>query len=188
MWHAEYRLYLYPVVRDKPISASALKTALQAIEFISEPLESNNADRYKVGEAFLSLICFMGCSPNIESEPQENSPFCYVEITQESVETYFIAGHNVKKINCHHCKEPQSKLAKNLLEANQQSLLTQKCSVCGECIDPSKINWRKSAFTARSWVLIGNIYESEAVPDEKLLSTLKQVSGCEWEYAYVRMK
>ena len=192
MWHAEYRLYLYPVEHNKSIPASALKAALQTLEFISDPLEgdseSNNADRYRVGEAFLSLICFMGCSPNIEIEPQENSPFCYVEIAQESTETHFVAGHNVKQANCPHCKNPQPKLAKSLLETNQQSLLTQECSVCAKSIDPSKINWRKSAFIARSWVLIGNIYESEAVPDEKLLFALQQESGCEWEYAYVRMK
>ncbi len=188
MWQAEYRLYLYPTDANKQIPESALTTALQNIEFISHRLESNSADRYKVGEEFLSLICFMGCSPNIEIEAQENSPFCYVEIAKESEKTYFIAGHNVIKANCHHCKKSQPKLAQNLLEADPQALLSQQCSVCGERIDPSKINWRKSAFIAKSWVLIGNIYESEAVPDEKLLSALKQSSGCEWRYAYVRMK
>jgi hypothetical protein len=188
MWHAEYRLYLYPTDANKQISEYLLKTALQNIKFISESLKSDSADRYKVGEDFLSLICFMGCSPNIEIEPQQNSPFCYVEIAKEGAERYFFAGHNIKKANCHHCKKPQPKLAQNLLAANQETLFTQQCSACGERIDPSKTNWRKSAFLAKSWVLIGNIYESEAVPDERLLLALKQASGCRWEYAYLRIK
>ncbi|MCK5917713.1 MAG: hypothetical protein KAG34_04780 [Cocleimonas sp.] len=186
MWQAEYRLYLYPMDANKQIADNALKTALQNIEFISERLESSN-NRYKVGEEFLSLICFMGCSPNIEIEPQENSPYCYVEIAKESAEKHFIAGLNVKKANCPHCKNPQLKLVQNLLES-QQALSTQQCSACTEYIDPSNVNWRRSAFIAKSWVLIGNIYESEAVPDEKLLSALKQSTGCDWAYAYVRMK
>jgi hypothetical protein len=187
MWHPEYRLYLYPVERDKSIPTSALITALQTIEFISEPLKSNHADRYKVGEEFLSLICFMGCSPNIEIEPQKDSPFCYIEIGQERGKHSFIAGSNVKKANCPQCKKTQPKLAKNLL-SHPDKIFQQVCDSCGKMIDLTKINWRKSAFIATTWVLLGNIYEAEALPDEKLLSALQHVSGCDWKYAYIQIK
>lgn len=36
--------------------------------------------RYAVGEAFLSLVCFLGCSPDIELEPQTGKAFCYLQL------------------------------------------------------------------------------------------------------------
>ena len=192
MWQAEYRLYLYPVDINKNINPEKLALTLQNIEFIAEPLgdelSGNESCRYEVGEEFLSLICFMGCSPNIEMEPQENSPFCYVETPKYSGAMRFIAGDNVKKVNCPHCKKGQANLAASLLQCEEGALFSQQCTVCKEFIDPTTLNWRRSAFIAKNWVLLGNIYESEAVPDEKLLSALGQESGCEWKYAYVRMK
>jgi hypothetical protein len=35
-------------------------------------------------------------------------------------------------------------------------------------------------------MIIGNIHESEAVPDDRLLQTLKEVTGVGWLYAYIR--
>jgi len=61
---------------------------------------------------------------------------------------------------------------------------------CPECnkhtFNLNTINWRKSAFFARSWLVVGNIYELEAVPDEKLLTSLKELTGVEWKVAYIR--
>lgn len=194
MWHAEYRLYLYPTDITKKTPIKALKKILQNIDLIGIELNSDKTVcRYKVGEEFLSLICFMGCSPNIEIEPQNDSPFCYVEIAtlpeaNRSETNRFFCGHNIKKVNCYHCKIAQPQLAKNLLEATQNQLFQQACHSCGKVLDPTKINWRKSAFIANTWVLLGNIYESEAVPDDKLLLALSQASNCEWKYAYIRMK
>jgi hypothetical protein len=188
MWHAEYRLYLYPTDITKKIPTELLEKTLQNINFIDTELSRAPAHRYKVGEEFLSLICFMGCSPNIEIEPQKNSPFCYVEIATKNEANHFFCGHNIKKVSCYHCRAVQSHLAKNLLETTQDQLFKQVCYSCRATLDPTKINWRKSAFVANTWILVGNIYESEAVPDEKLLLALKQASNCEWKYAYIRIK
>ncbi|MCK5895852.1 MAG: hypothetical protein KAG20_03540 [Cocleimonas sp.] len=187
MWHAEYRLYLYPTNATLNISTEILKNALQNIAFIDEVLPSDTGYRYKVGDDFLSLICFMGCSPAIEMEPQVDRPFCYVEISKPLDHCVLIAGHNVRKINCPQCKTGQPQLVDTLL-SYPNTLFQQSCDVCHTLINPTHINWRKSAFVANTWIILGNIYESEAVPDEKLLAALEQVTHCEWKYAYVRMK
>ena len=187
MWHAEFRLYLYPSDPEVVISVDKIEGALRQLEFIDQSIEGEVDQRFSVGEEFLSLICFMGCSPNIEIEPKEDSPFCYIEVPKDNA-LQFIAGENAKKVNCPHCKTPQPQLVQTLLTKGEDDLLTQCCSECGEVINPAKLNWRKSAFMARSWVLLGNIYESEAIPDEKLLNALQQLSGCEWKYAYVRKR
>lgn len=187
MWHAEFRLYLYPTDSEVVVDRLEMIAVLRGLAFIGEDLEGEQEGRYKVGEAFLSLICFMGCSPNIEIEPQENSPFCYVEIPKKN-QRQFMAGENVKKVKCPCCKAIQTQLASSLLAVNEEALLTQKCAECGEGLNPAKLNWRKSAFIAKTWVLLGNIYEAEAVPNEKLLAALQQLSGCAWQYAYIRKR
>jgi hypothetical protein len=185
MWHAEYRLYLYPTDATLNISYKKLESALRKIAFIDTALKSDKNYRYQAGKGFLSLICFMGCSPNIEIKPQQDRPFCYVEITKSTHKPHFIVGRNVKKVNCPHCKKPLSHFVDEVL-SNPTRLFQQRCSLCKTVINPEKINWRKSAFIAQTWLLVGNIYEAEAVPDEKLLATLQQVSGCQWQYAYIR--
>ncbi|QLQ33783.1 MAG: hypothetical protein HZT40_21650 [Candidatus Thiothrix singaporensis] len=70
-----------------PVQAEALATTspehlracLQAVGLLGEPLGEG---RYAVGEAFLSLVCFLGCSPDIELTPQADKPFCYVQLPQ----------------------------------------------------------------------------------------------------------
>lgn len=190
MWQAEFKLYLCPVDPELKSSAASLLDCLRSLEFIDDEINAekgNNVKRYKAGDEFLSLICFMGCSPNIELEPQADSPYCYVEIPEQA-ELQFFSGVHTKVVNCPECKKPQPELVQRLNDIDCESMRRQTCTLCGQHINLEKINWRKSAFAASSWILIGNIYEAEAVPDEKLLVALQQVTGCEWKYAYIRNK
>lgn len=177
MWQAEFRLYLYP---DDPVfiaSAPDLESRLLDLQFIDRKLENN---RYSTGSSFVSLLTFMGCSPNIELEPQENKPFCYIEINTAD-KPIFISGKNAKKAACLHCKKPLSLQLLKIPE-NQMS-----CPNCNQAIDIGKLNWRKSAFIASSWICIGNIYELEAVPNDQLLKALENETGVRWKHAYIRI-
>ena len=44
---------------------------------------------------------------------------------------------------------------------------------------------RKSVLSACTSIIIGNIYESEAVPEPALLAELEAATGSAWRYAYV---
>jgi len=172
VWQAEHCLFLYPESAKKQIDTQKISEALIKQAFIGTSLGDQ---RYATGERFTSLLTFMGCSPHIELDPQENQPYCYIEIhtTEKPV---FNHGTNLKKITCPHCKQKiQSYIDKQLL-----------CPKCKNELIPDQINWRKSAFIASTWITIGNIYELEAVPSDFLLDLLEETTGESWKSAYIR--
>ena len=183
MWQAEFKLYLYPEDSDATISKEALKSALAECQFIGPLIEGN---RHETGERFLSLLCFMGCSPNIELAPQDNKPYCYIEIADTQGDKRFIAGHNARKHQCPACKQTVQNIKALINAAIKNRLQYFNCPECDQHIEYKKINWRKSAFIAKNWIVVGNIYEAEAIPDENLLAKLERSTGSRWKYAYIR--
>ncbi len=178
MWNAEHKLYLYPQQPYYRPSHQILEQLLIKLQFIGRLSSEVNlkqnpkqaTTRYEVGDKFLSQLTFMGCSPDIELEPQENKPYCYIEIGQ--IETpRFISGKNLKSAKCPHCKA---------------SIIELMCEKCHKVIDPEKLNWRKTAFYASSWISIGNIYELEAIPNDNLLNVLEKNTDVKWKTAYIR--
>lgn len=171
MQDAEFKLMLYPNDASYKANMIELKGLLAEIGFIDKEISDK---KITVGDNFLSLLTFMGCSPNIELEPQEDKPFCYIEINS-SKKSRFVWGSNLKKGQCSYCKGEVSKISKKL-----------QCPTCEKPLALSKINWRKTAFAAHNWITIGNIYELEAIPNDGLLNTLKAKTGVEWKPAYIR--
>jgi len=169
---AEFKLVLYPEESGYEIDLEKLEEVLTENRFIGTELSKY---QYLVGDDFLSHLTFMGCSPNIELEPQtDDKPFCYIALNR-SGKSQFIAGSNLKKARCTYCKGEVSKLDVNAL-----------CAHCDKPLALTKINWRKTAFVAKVWITIGNIYELEAIPNDALLSTLQRTTGVQWKPAYIR--
>ncbi len=168
-WNSEFKLYLYPEKPDYKTDLKKFQPLLQDLELIGEKL---TPARYATGNNFVSLLTFMGCSPNIELEPQDGKPYCYIEI-ESPKQVQFISGKNTKYPPCPHCKKP---------------LVKPTCSNCDKAIDLAKLNWRKSAFIATSWIAIGNIYELEAIPSDQLLGALESETGVRWKPAYIRQE
>lgn len=170
MWHAEFKLMLYPVSsHDNKVGYQEI---LAEAKIIGENIEKN---RFSLGDEFLSHFTFMGCSPDIELEPQNNgTPFCYLEI-EEQEDNKFVSGSNLKKAKCTHCKKSVS-----------APTSSSQCPHCLETLELAKINWRKTAFVAKDWITIGNIYELEAIPNDQLLNILETKTGVKWKPAYIR--
>lgn len=167
MWHSEFKLYLYPEKLQHKIDINYLEVLLKDLKFIANKLSEK---RHATGDEFLSLLTFMGCSPNVELEPQNDKPYCYIEFESQK-QPRFISGKNTQYPPCPHCKE---------------KLYSQLCSNCNETLDVTKFNWRKSAFIASSWICIANIYELEAIPSDQLLDALEAKTGVKWRPAYIR--
>lgn len=184
MFTARHQLILHPALPTDTIAHEKLLSFLKEIGYIGE-LEQHC--RYQVGEKFLSYTCFLGCSPNIELYPQvDNKPYCYIEVPPTTDNPRFISGINTKPPRCKYCKNTLQALPSVLAEAvpvdNQYP-----CPACQNLLDVSQLVWRKSACLTRNPVIINNIYESEAVPEQQFLSALKAVSGFDWKYCYVRL-
>jgi hypothetical protein len=125
-----YRLLLYPV-QD---CDTAIRPVLDKQGMLGNEL---GGGVFSAGENFLDHICFLGCSPDIELEPQTGKAFCYVQLP-----------------------------------------------VGDELITFQPV--RKPLLPLRHWVIVGNIHESEAIPDAALLDALETASGCRWKFAYLK--
>lgn len=181
MFESDYQLILYPERHEAKIESSVIRQILLDIDFI-EATESNI--RFHAGDRFLSLLCFLGCSPDIELYPQDDKPYCYIDLPEMQTLLGFISGRNVKAPRCPHCRKDLKGLAETLHK--QENKLGASCEYCQELIKPSTLNWRKSACFLHSAIVIGNIYEAEAVPDIRLLDILKDRTGEIWKYSYIR--
>jgi len=175
VWHSPFKLYLYPANQLNVANIHQILVLLKKLHFIDQKISDT---RYSTGDGFLSLITFMGCSPDIELDPHENVPYCYIEI-ESSEALRFISGINTKPAPCPKCKQGIT----NVPDPANSKL---RCPGCNEKVKTSELNWRKSAFLAKSWIRIGNIYELEAVPNDQLLNALKSETGEKWKYAYIR--
>ncbi|MEZ5537444.1 MAG: hypothetical protein R3F02_17715 [Thiolinea sp.] len=135
-------LVLYPVVPDLVVVQDQLIGLLTEIGLAGDLLDNSGA-YFATGKQFLSHICFLGCSPAIELEPQSDQVFCYVQVPESGQPLSVLSTGNAFKVR------------------------------------------RKSVLSARTAVIIGNIYESEAVPESALLAGLEAATGSVWRYAYV---
>lgn len=86
MQFSNHQLVLYPAQPDNGLAKERLAACLQALGLLGIALGEG---RYATGDAFLSLVCFLGCSPDIELEPQVGKPFCYVQLPQSDAPATF---------------------------------------------------------------------------------------------------
>ena len=190
MFDSKSRLFIFPTNPEDSVESDRLRQLLVKIGFLGgkdgyRDEENHHVLRFQTGDKFLLYICFLGCSPDIELEPQNDKPYIYIEISQPTDAVQFISGVNVKIPCCVRCKTTLTKLPQ-LLTTREKLTNIFNCKQCDVLIDPYLLNWRKSAFFARTKFAVANIYESEAVPDDQLLTTLEKETGFSWKYAYVR--
>lgn len=182
--YSQHRLILFPVEPRFVGDHQQLVELLQVQGLLGKSIEPSY---FEIGEQFLSLICFLGCSPFIELAPQHEQAFCYVHVPAIAPQPQFVAGKNVKVPRCLSCKTVFAALPAQLMAGVTHDVLAEHaCPACGEAFHPAARNWRKSAVFARTQLVIGNIHESEAVPDAALMQALQATTGIAWQYAYIR--
>lgn len=151
---------------------------------ISE-LDSNS---FLVGEAFLQLITFMGCSPNIELTPPScGGPFCYIRIEGPWIEPRLLYGDKTQAPRCSTCRNRIITWRESLpLWLAQPQNLVAECQRCGHTQRPLDLSWRKDAGFGRLFVIVENVFPGEAIPVPKFLLELERTTGTFWKYFYAQ--
>ncbi len=160
---------------------------LQESGFLGEKWQSPetvSGERYLIGDAFLSLVTFMGCAPAIELEPIAEQPgsteFCHIEIESLKPVAEFIRGSDHLISRCPHCRHRHvgwEKLPDNLLYS---------CDKCQVETHLSEYDWKNTAGCGRFFISLHGIYPQEAIPTSTLLQTFKNMSDTEWDYFYIQ--
>ncbi|MDZ7804084.1 hypothetical protein [Thiohalophilus sp.] len=182
-------LLLYPLDPDyRPADPPALIELLQQSGLIGDTLEDLPGERYQAGPAFLQHISFLGCSPAVEFEPQApgSDQFCHVGL-RYSEQLQFRGGPQQVQVYCRQCRHREENWA-DIIDAWQvdPDRYRYSCPRCGAESAATELNWRKSGAFARLFIELYNIYPHEAVPTDGILKRLRDATGVDWKYIYVR--
>ena len=173
-----------------PDSIEKILEQLRSIQFCSGAVEGLDGQHYLLGERFMQLVSFMGCSPFIQLEPsQDGQPFCHLIVDGPYPHPVFMQGRNTSSPRCESCRRriphwetkiEQWKVAAETFRAS--------CPHCGHQQNPSTYNWRQSAGSGRLFLFIENIFPNEAIPSPELLSTLASSDTKEipWSFFYIQ--
>ena len=137
---------------------------------------------YFAGEQFLQLITFMGCSPHIRFEPEDelDRGFCYITLTTCDTPQIRISEH-ARPPRCCTCNKPVGKRWQTAVTQGQ--LIT--CPHCHQQQTPEQLGWRNDAGMGRFFIEIHNIFPGEAQPVPALLQQLSGIDTSPWRYFYL---
>ena len=173
-----------------PQDIPALIARLRSIHFCAEPVPEMDGHHYLLGERFLQLVSFMGCSPFIRLEPTDDGqPFCHLVIDGPYPKPVFLQGRNTTPPSCEKCRKripDWQPLIAQWLERPETFLAS--CPHCGHRQNPASYNWRQSAGSGRLFLLVENIFPNEAIPSPELLRTLEagDQGSVAWSYFYIQ--
>ena len=195
---ATHKLLLHPADPQCPaVATDVLAKSLQSIGMIGEPVRLKTETIYPVGEQFLQLITFLGCSPMIELElpadaesreaGSRDGRFCHVSLSGSGGELQFRADAHKTEARCPSCRKPDPQWREwiNAWQTDQQQL-HWACTVCDYTGQITDLNFRKHAGFGRNFIEIRGIYPSEAIPGEALLASLQTLTGCNWNTLYIK--
>ncbi len=136
---------------------------------------------YAAGDAFLSLVTFLGCAPQIsltEADAREGQPVCRVRLHRFDTTT-LLASAPPPAPRCPSCRAgvcvpPEAPFDGEI-----------GCAGCGEEHLLHRLDWRRGAGFGRCFVEVENVYPHEAVPAEVLLERLAELSAVRWDYFYL---
>jgi DNA-directed RNA polymerase subunit RPC12/RpoP len=173
-----------------PRDIQSIVARLRSIQFCEEPISSMNGQHYLLGERFMQLVSFMGCSPFIQVQPADDEqPFCHLSIDGPYPKPVFLQGRNTTSPSCEDCRKRITDWPPLIAQwLEQPETFLASCPHCGHRQNPASYNWRQSAGCGRLFLFVENIFPNEAIPSPELLETLEE-SGPEttaWGYFYIQ--
>lgn len=168
---SSHYLVLHPL--DPKWSSDSLSGLQHALEHIGFMGEARQPGEFLAGTEYLSLVTYLGCSPQISLGEAEAATRIYLR--RPDAMPRLNAGANIKPPRCKTCRQT--------IPLADAKLQLQTCPHCGQ---PLKPDWRRSAAMGRIFIEISNVHESEAVPGETLLKCLHDATGVIWDYCYIR--
>jgi len=132
---------------------------------------------FLAGKQFSQLIMFMGCAPKIVLEPSkediQDANFVAIHLFESFQQGKFYPGKLPFNFRCPSCQQNQ-----------EINVAEMTCTVCHHQFDSAKQNWRQKAGYSQLFIEVMGIFESEAIPADKLLKGLENLTGIKWLYFY----
>lgn len=173
-------LLLHPLKTGLMPDLETLQATLHSIGFTDDAI---NERSWMVGEQFLQLLTFMGCSPHIRLEPdsEDDHDFCHISLRLADTPQLLYSEHS-RPCRCNNCAKPVVK-SWEAFDSNAGSWS------CGHCNTPhqrlEELRWRNDSGVAVCFIEIHSIYPGEAQPVDSLMKQLEKVTNSDWRYFYL---
>lgn len=176
------RLILHPAdPRYVPGDHNEIFKALLAIGLLTETTCDKHT--YLAGKEFINLLTFLGCSPEIKLSPQDGENFCSISIPGYHEDNMLLGYTSTIIPRCPACKHKVNDWKQHIHDWKHGNHIYH-CTECQQQTPVAELNWRQEGGYGHCAIIINHIHPHEAVPADKLLSTLQQASQTEWVYCY----
>jgi hypothetical protein len=172
----------------RPPDARVLAATLADIGLIADTLPGLAAAWY-AGDAFLSQVIFLGCSPRVEFVPADDRQeaeglYCHVRYRVQEAESVFRAAPGRLQPRCPVCRAAASEWRQQLHSDPPQAASPYHCTSCERTLSAAELDWRQNAGFGRWFLEIWNVHPHEAVPAEALITALERIAGTPVRYFY----
>ncbi len=190
---ALYRLVLHPQDANyAPESSGLIQEVLRDARFIGEACSIVNSDdtqqAFMVGEQFLQLLTFMGCSPNINLLPQHEGDrdFCHVVLSPVFVQPHFRSHERDVFARCPECGRRDTGWQAQIERWQADPSLNEYvCPHCDKSLSLYDLRWRQMGGFGRFFIDVFSIFPQEGIPTGNLLSALETASAAQpWTYFF----
>ena len=170
----------------QPDNRQAWLDQLRQLGFLGEQVDTRHHDRFCIGEHFLQLLSFMGCSPAVEFSPANGldidwHQFIYIYVPEALADTRWLADQQTARPACPACnKRTRDWLGK---VTNAGDIL--QCPACDGSAPVCEWNWYDGGGCATQFICVVNVYPREAIPSDHFLNRLASISEVAWRYFYI---
>lgn len=159
---------------------------LQRGGVLGAPAGEPSADRYFIGDAFLQLFSFMGCSPNIEFQPRNAGQldwheFVFIQLSPVLAQPLWLVERGLAKPGCPYCQRRTRDWTVHYREQDHQLF----CPHCQQTANVCEWRWYDAGACARQFISVVNVYPKESIPTDTLLLQLQEETGVPWHYFYL---
>jgi hypothetical protein len=182
----QHALYLSAPATVAGGALDSVRAMLLELEFIAEALDGEQTEdprSFLIGDRFLQLISFMGCSPHIEIAPREpaDRAFTHVRLLAHA-QPHLYWGKQSRPPACPACRQRQQDWLEQLLRPTDRL----HCQNCREDFPLPRWQWRKSGAISSLLIRVTQVFPNEAVPHDSLLEKLGETTGsAAWNHFYL---
>jgi hypothetical protein len=165
----------------RPADPDSLTSTLLELGLIRSRAVADGGGDFPVGEQFLKLVMFLGCSPQVTVDPETTQPgqtACHIRLLSYQ-RVSFVCAKTPPAARCAKCRAAAELVSVDAYDGRN------RCRNCGEEYRLADLDWRQGAGYGRFFVEIQGVYPQEAVPSDKLLIALRGYSRCNWKYFYI---
>lgn len=181
----QYSLILHPAgpgLAHVPVERIA--AGMESLGLVGDAIAQYD---YLAGNRFLELITFMGCSPNIRLEPEEDgNTFTLIRFLSDEGAMMCMFSNALRPPKCPQCRKPIPHWHAASGTTGTNCTESTTCEHCDTAWLPWELDWQRQAGFGHCLIEITDVYPKEAIPLPELLDRLKEITGLQWSYFYMQ--